>query len=76
MIISILHPPSKRYETVEEILREFFDLRLKMYEKRKAFMVGWVYPAQGIYGPCLAGGDDGRGGGEAFKPGSLHLGKV
>ena len=37
-----LHPPSKRYETVEEILREFYDLRLKMYEKRKAYMVSWV----------------------------------
>merc|ERR1719220_2075785 len=30
----------KKYETVEEILREFYDLRLKMYEKRKAYMVG------------------------------------
>ena len=24
---------------MEEILREFYDLRLKMYEKRKAYMV-------------------------------------
>jgi len=30
----------RKYETVEEILKEFFDLRLKMYEKRKKYMVG------------------------------------
>merc|ERR1712241_568798 len=32
----------KKYETVEEILREFYDLRLKMYEKRKAYTVGMM----------------------------------
>merc|ERR1712032_95652 len=32
----------KKYESVEEILREFYDLRLKMYEKRKAYMVGMM----------------------------------
>ena len=35
----MLIPTDQRYETVEEILREFYDLRLKMYEKRKAYMV-------------------------------------
>jgi len=30
----------RKYETVEEIMKEFFDLRLSMYEKRKKFMEG------------------------------------
>merc|ERR1712203_564118 len=30
----------KRYETVQEIMKEFYDLRLKMYEKRKKYMEG------------------------------------
>merc|ERR1712012_1289527 len=30
----------RRYETPEEIMKEFYDLRLKMYEKRKKFMEG------------------------------------
>jgi len=30
----------RKYETVEEIMREFFDVRLSMYGKRKKFMEG------------------------------------
>merc|ERR1719195_2271267 len=30
----------KRYETVQQIMQEFFGLRLKMYEKRKKYMEG------------------------------------
>merc|ERR1711872_683709 len=30
----------RRYETAEEIMKEFYDLRLKMYDKRKKYMVG------------------------------------
>ena len=30
----------RRYETPEEIMKEFYDLRLKMYEKRKKYMEG------------------------------------
>ena len=30
----------KRYDTAEEIMREFYDLRLKMYDKRKKYMEG------------------------------------
>jgi len=30
----------KRYNSVDEILREFFDLRVEMYSKRKAHMLG------------------------------------
>ena len=37
----------KKYETVEEILREFFDLRMKMYDKRKKFMVGMLQSEAG-----------------------------
>lgn len=32
----------KRYTSVDEILREFFDLRLKYYEKRKEYMEGML----------------------------------
>ncbi|XP_076089430.1 DNA topoisomerase 2-alpha-like isoform X1 [Mytilus galloprovincialis] len=32
----------KRYNNVEEILREFFDLRLEFYKKRKAYLVGML----------------------------------
>ena len=32
----------RRYETPEQILKEFFDLRLKMYDKRKKFMEGML----------------------------------
>ena len=39
--------PTHRYETVEEILREFFDLRMKMYDKRKKFMVGMLQSEAG-----------------------------
>ena len=43
---------------MEEILREFYDLRLKMYEKRKAYMViskikkgpMYVYLEDGLHG--------------------------
>ena len=30
----------RKYETAEEIMKEFYDLRLKMYDKRKKYMVG------------------------------------
>merc|ERR1712073_187932 len=30
----------RKYENVQEIMKEFFDLRLKMYEKRKKYMEG------------------------------------
>merc|ERR1712050_572994 len=30
----------KKYENVQEIMKEFYDLRLKMYEKRKKYMEG------------------------------------
>merc|ERR1719369_2737496 len=30
----------KKYETVEQIMKEFYDLRLSMYEKRKKYMEG------------------------------------
>ncbi|KAK8401478.1 hypothetical protein O3P69_001004 [Scylla paramamosain] len=32
----------RKYETVDQILREFFDLRLQYYEKRKAYLVGFL----------------------------------
>ena len=32
----------KKYDNVEEILREFYDLRLEFYKKRKAYMVGML----------------------------------
>ena len=32
----------RRYETPEQILKEFYDLRLKMYDKRKKFMEGML----------------------------------
>ena len=32
----------KRYENVDDILREFYDLRLKYYVKRKEFMEGML----------------------------------
>ncbi|CAC5368042.1 TOP2 [Mytilus coruscus] len=32
----------KKYRNVEEILREFFDLRLEFYKKRKAYLVGML----------------------------------
>jgi len=32
----------RKYETVEEILKEFYTLRLTMYEKRKKYMVGML----------------------------------
>lgn len=32
----------RRYDSVEEILREFFDLRLQYYTKRKAYLVGML----------------------------------
>merc|ERR1712079_289775 len=30
----------RRFDTVEQIMQEFYDLRLKMYEKRKKYMEG------------------------------------
>ena len=32
----------RKYETVEHIMRDFFDLRLTMYDKRKKYMVGML----------------------------------
>ncbi|XP_068236454.1 DNA topoisomerase 2-alpha isoform X2 [Palaemon carinicauda] len=32
----------RRYDTVEDILREFYELRLKYYVKRKAYLVGML----------------------------------
>ncbi|XP_069993753.1 DNA topoisomerase 2-alpha isoform X2 [Penaeus vannamei] len=32
----------RKFEAVEEILREFFDLRLKYYSKRKQYLVGMI----------------------------------
>ena len=32
----------RKYETVEQIMRDFFDLRLTMYDKRKKYMVGML----------------------------------
>jgi DNA topoisomerase II len=32
----------KRYDTIEDILEEFFDLRLKLYEKRKKYLEGML----------------------------------
>lgn len=32
----------RKYETVDQILREFFELRLQYYEKRKAYLVGFL----------------------------------
>ncbi|CAG0917454.1 unnamed protein product [Notodromas monacha] len=37
----------KKYESAEEILREFFDLRLSYYDKRKAFLVGMLQAEAG-----------------------------
>lgn len=37
----------KRYNSVEEILREFYDLRLEMYRKRKSYLEG-VYAAESL----------------------------
>jgi DNA topoisomerase-2 len=37
----------RKYETVGEILTEFFDLRLKMYDKRKKYMVGMLQSEAG-----------------------------
>ena len=32
----------RKYETVEDILKEFFELRKKYYYKRKAYLVGML----------------------------------
>ena len=32
----------KKYSSVEEILREFYDLRLEFYKKRKAYLEGML----------------------------------
>ena len=32
----------KKYNSVEEILREFYDLRLEFYKKRKAYLEGML----------------------------------
>ncbi|XP_041476375.1 DNA topoisomerase 2-alpha-like [Lytechinus variegatus] len=40
MVLYDSHGCIKRYENVEEILREFFTLRMELYHKRKAYLEG------------------------------------
>ena len=70
---------------MEEILREFYDLRLKMYEKMKAYMVvlkrfsfmpAWCCQKGSKSNPILSGGKFGWRGEKVVEPGAVHLGEV